>query len=70
MLVLFDIDGTILRSQHIGVRAMTAAGQSLYGETFSLDGIPVAGRLDPLIWNDAARAHDVQITDANHVIFR
>jgi phosphoglycolate phosphatase-like HAD superfamily hydrolase len=70
MLVLFDIDGTLLRSQRIGVRAMTAAGQSLYGESFSLEGIPVAGRLDPLIWKDAARAHDVDITDANHVIFR
>ncbi len=52
MLVLFDIDGTMLSSEGIGVKSMEKAGEVLFGKRFSLKDIPVGGRLDPLIWND------------------
>ena len=52
MLVLFDIDGTMLSSEDIGVCSMEKAGEVLFGKRFSLKEIPVGGRLDPLIWND------------------
>jgi len=52
MLVLFDIDGTMLSSEGIGVRSMEKAGEVLFGKRFSLKDIPIGGRLDPLIWND------------------
>lgn len=69
MLILFDIDGTILRSGGVGIRAMEQAGRDVVGPTFSLDGVDTAGRLDPLIFLDgllqagiaaseAARFHD------------
>ncbi|MFO0828949.1 MAG: haloacid dehalogenase-like hydrolase [Phycisphaerales bacterium] len=52
-LVLFDIDGTLLRSQGAGVASMQRAFDELFpGLDVSMDGIPVAGRLDTLIWHD------------------
>lgn len=68
MLVLFDIDGTLLSSEGAGVRAMTQAGQALYGEGFSLKGLSIGGRLDSLIFADACAAAD--ITDASEERFR
>ena len=52
MLILFDIDGTMLSSEGIGVRSMEKAGEVLFGKRFSLKDLPIGGRLDPLIWND------------------
>jgi len=70
MLTLFDIDGTILRSQRVGVRAMQEAGQQLYGASFSLSSVEVSGRLDPLIWRDAVSAHGIEPTEEARVIFQ
>lgn len=52
MLILFDIDGTLLRTEGLGMAAMVDAGRELFGETLEADGIPIAGRLDPLIMAD------------------
>lgn len=70
MLILFDIDGTLLRTAGAGVKAMNDAGRELFGDHFTLEGIPVSGRLDPLIWSDAAKL--AKITDAHmhHDTFR
>ncbi|MCK4871513.1 MAG: haloacid dehalogenase-like hydrolase [Phycisphaerales bacterium] len=59
MLVLFDIDATLLMTYGAGVRAMEAAGREMYGPSFALDDIGFAGGLDPLIWNDLAVANHV-----------
>ena len=56
MLVLLDIDGTLLASEGTGARGIVQAGIELFGDSFSLDGIPLGGRLDPLIFCDAMKA--------------
>jgi len=71
MLVLFDIDGTLLQSQHAGMHAMVDAFEELHiGKTFSFDGIDIAGRLDTLIWHDMVRRHEVSDDADSHEVFR
>ncbi|GJQ30402.1 MAG: haloacid dehalogenase [Phycisphaerae bacterium] len=65
MLVLFDIDLTLITTRGCGQRAMVAAGRSLFGSRFTADGIDFAGRLDPLIISDLfANAGVTQSRDA------
>lgn len=52
VLILFDIDGTLITTGGVGIRAMVAAGRELFGPDFNADGIVFAGRLDPLILRD------------------
>lgn len=52
-LLLFDIDGTLLLSGGAGLRALNQAFLELLGTANAFDGIPVAGRTDPLLLNDA-----------------
>ena len=70
MLILFDIDGTILLTQGAGVKAMLDAGRDLYGQHFTIDGVEFSGRLDTLIWGDLTRINNVPDTDAEHDRFR
>lgn len=70
MLVLFDIDGTLLRSNAVGLRAMTLAIQEVHGENVTFDGIDFAGNLDPLIYRDALRTVDLPYDDEQHDRFR
>ena len=51
MLVLFDIDGTMLSSEGVGVRSIEETCEKMFGKPCSLDGIPIGGRLDLLIWH-------------------
>ena len=56
-LLLFDIDGTLLLSGGAGTRALNRTFEEQFGVEGAFDGIPVAGRTDPLILGDAlARA--------------
>lgn len=52
MLILFDIDATLLVTGGVGIRAMEEAGVSLFGPACTAEGVAVAGRLDPLIMRD------------------
>ncbi|MGH7243898.1 MAG: HAD family hydrolase [Phycisphaerales bacterium] len=52
MLVLFDIDGTLLSTVGAGMRAMEAAGKEVFGPGCHTGGIQFAGRLDPLIMRE------------------
>ena len=52
ILVLFDIDGTLLHTMGAGVRGMNRAFGRLYGRSDALDGVPVAGRTDRSIVTD------------------
>jgi phosphoglycolate phosphatase-like HAD superfamily hydrolase len=71
MLVLFDIDGTLLRSQGAGVAAMQQTFDELYPDRgLSMRGVPVAGRLDTLIWTDVLRSHGLEPSEAEAARFR
>lgn len=65
MLILFDIDATLLRTEGAGVRAMVEAGRELFGPRFSAEGVEVSGRLDTLIIPDMLRRAGAPPTPAN-----
>lgn len=62
MLILFDIDATLLTSGGVGITAMGRAGRELFGEHFNERSVEYAGRIDPLIIGDLLKAHDLDIT--------
>lgn len=65
MLVLFDIDATLIRTSGAGIRAMVSAGRRLFGRGFTAEGLDFAGRLDPLILRDMLALSGVPATAAN-----
>ena len=70
MLILFDLDGTLLLTQHVGAQCMHDATRELYGEAFTFDGVEIAGRIDPQIWREVALANGIEDPDAEHERFR
>ncbi|MDX1565527.1 MAG: HAD family hydrolase [Phycisphaeraceae bacterium] len=52
-LFLFDIDGTLLMTHGAGVRGMEKAGREIFGQSFTLGGVSIAGSLDQKIYRDA-----------------
>ena len=70
MVLFFDIDGTLLSTTGAGVTAMQTAARRRFGEAFSFDGIPVAGRLDPLIIADAFARNGIADTPEHHAAVR
>jgi phosphoglycolate phosphatase-like HAD superfamily hydrolase len=69
-LLLFDIDGTLLRGYGAGTRAMLRAGRALHGEGFSLDGIMIGGGLDPVIFAGAMQQLGIHEPTLHHDAFR
>ena len=63
-LVLFDIDGTLIRSGRAGMRGMNAAFRHLHGREGALDGVQLAGRTDRAIVSDVLRALAIEPTTA------
>jgi phosphoglycolate phosphatase len=53
-IVLFDIDGTLVRTGGAGVRAMNRAFEDVFGVAGAFNGIPMAGRTDKGILESAA----------------
>ncbi len=70
MLILLDIDMTMISTGGCGMKAMTDTGRELFGPTFSTDGISFAGRLDPLIISDMFLKHGIQDAPERHREFR
>ena len=62
-IVLFDIDGTLIRTGGAGVRAMSRAFDDLFGVEGAFDGIPMAGRTDKRILEEAAARARVDLGD-------
>lgn len=61
-LVLFDIDGTLVLTGGAGVRAMTRTVEAVAGHPAALEGIPVAGRTDWFILQDAMERLGMELT--------
>ncbi len=59
MLVLFDIDGTLVASDSAGRRSMEAAGRALFGAAFSCDGVSFLGSLDINLYDELCERHEV-----------
>jgi phosphoglycolate phosphatase-like HAD superfamily hydrolase len=64
VIVLFDVDGTLIRSGGAGLRGMNATFARLYGVAGALDGVPLAGRTDRAIVGDVLRALGVEPSPA------
>ncbi|MDX9910894.1 MAG: HAD hydrolase-like protein [Phycisphaerales bacterium] len=70
MLILFDIDATLITTNRAGLYAMLDAGRELVGPRFSIEGIDTAGRLDPVIIHDMLLASGITPTEELHAAFR
>lgn len=70
MLILFDIDATLITTSRTGIAAMGEAGRERFGPAFDEHRVEYAGRLDPLIIADLLRAHGREVTDAAIQDFR
>ena len=69
-LLLFDIDGTLLLSGGAGRRALNQTFEELFGVADAFDGIPVAGRTDPLLLDDASARTGVTLSETDRQRFR
>lgn len=71
VLLLFDIDGTLLSPVGAGHRAMLSAGRALFGDSFSFDGIDTSGKIDPQIFAEVQVVNaPLGIVDDDHDRFR
>jgi phosphoglycolate phosphatase len=59
IVLLFDIDGTLVLTGGAGGRAMTRAFEDLYGVRNAFNGVPFNGRTDAWILSRAAAAHGI-----------
>lgn len=69
-LYLFDIDGTLLITRGLGIRAMELAGQDLFGSSFAVSGVDFAGSLDPLLFDELITRNRVADTPASRAGLR
>ena len=65
ILILWDIDGTILRSGKAGMKALQAALQDVFGVSGSFEGIEFAGRTDPWIIRQIFSRFGIENTKEN-----
>lgn len=81
MLVLFDIDGTLISSGRAGVRGMNRSFERLFGVSGALDQVVLAGRTDRAIVTEAltlagqpvdddaiVRVRDAYLEDLRHAL--
>jgi phosphoglycolate phosphatase-like HAD superfamily hydrolase len=64
-LILWDIDGTLIRSGGAGARALERALEASFGVPGDLSGVEFAGRTDPWIIRSAFAKHAICDTAAN-----
>ncbi len=69
-IVLWDIDGTLIRSGGAGKLAMEAALRAAFGIREINDNVPYSGRTDVAIVRDLLVAHDLPTTDENQMLLR
>ena len=71
LILLFDIDGTLLQGHGVGRRALEAALLSLYGQTFDTHSVPFSGKTDAQIFRElltAAPDHGLDAAPEDHQI--
>ena len=70
MLVLFDIDGTLLLTGGLGRKIMQEAGLAMLSRAINIDALEFAGRLDPLILTDLLTLNGVEATEQSLLAMR
>jgi phosphoglycolate phosphatase len=63
-LLLFDIDGTLLRVNGGARTALRNAAEHVTGQSVSTDGVAFSGRTDPAIFRDVLATNGLSTTDA------
>jgi phosphoglycolate phosphatase-like HAD superfamily hydrolase len=70
ILVLFDIDGTLIQTGGAGVRGMATAFGRLHGRPAAMDDVPVAGRTDRAIVGQVFGRCGLELSDAGLTALR
>jgi phosphoglycolate phosphatase len=65
MLILYDIDMTLVETDHIGITLLENAGQELFHNRFTAEGINFGGALDPVIISAMLKNNNVDVTQTN-----
>lgn len=60
-LLLFDVDGTLLRANGGGKTAIEQAVSTVTGQTVSTDDVTFSGRTDPAIFRDVLRSNGLSV---------
>lgn len=63
-LVLFDIDGTLIRTDGVGQKAVRQALSSLSDAAVSTANVPFSGRTDPAIFEDVLANNELPTSDS------
>ena len=69
-IVLFDIDGTLVRTDGAGMRAMNRAFHDLFDVASAFDTVPMAGRTDRGILDAGAHRSGISLSDDDARRFR
>jgi phosphoglycolate phosphatase-like HAD superfamily hydrolase len=69
LLLLWDIDGTLIASGGAGMRALTVGLKNVFGIDGSLADIDFAGRTDRWIMREVFRKFSIAVTEANFARF-
>lgn len=70
MLILFDIDRTLIETDAVGIACLRDAGRSLFGPSFTVEGVAFGGRLDPLIIREMFANSNIEYTPDRAVAMR
>jgi phosphoglycolate phosphatase len=69
-IILFDIDGTLILTGGAGSRAMSRAFEDVFAVARAFDGVPMAGRTDLRILEDASARAGVALNGPARRLFR
>jgi phosphoglycolate phosphatase-like HAD superfamily hydrolase len=64
-LVLFDIDGTLLLTNHVGITAFDRTLELMFGVQHGTRGLSFAGRTDTGLVRELFTKHKIDVTDEN-----
>lgn len=70
VLVLFDIDGTLLVTRGVGISAVLQSCREIFGREVESEARQFSGGMDPLIWRELCARHGFSGADAHHDRFR
>jgi len=65
MLILFDIDMTLVQTRGAGIEALEAAGRELFTPAFDAESIAYGGRIDPVIFAELLEVNGVSVSHKN-----